>query len=371
MKKIIFVITVIFLSGFSKAQYLNHFLSENDSSENQMSKLVFSFKNVNFFKNNEFFNNFYEGYTLIGYFAEPEIIWHPVDKIAISGGTHFQKYSGIKGFSEICPVFSFAYSPFAGAEIRFGTLDNNGNHELEDQIYFSEKFLTDNQENGFQLKYKTKRLKIDTWLNWESFIFHGSDYPERLTFGTSDNLKINSNAHKFRLSADLQAIITHRGGQINVDKQPILSMANFLLGLNCDFNINNFNIRAKEEYLPFVDISPSKNLPYLSGYAFISGFDFLYKGFELDLNHRYGKYFISSRGDPLYMSISTDIPGYKEPNRVFVVGNLFYKKEVYPGVKLGLGCDGFYDLYNKVLDYTYSFYISFRNDTDLSKIFKH
>jgi hypothetical protein len=368
MKKFLLILTILLISQLTFAQNFNRFVDFSDSlPKNDTSKLHFSIQNLNFFRNNEYFNNFYEGYTLIGYFLKPEIVWQPYTNFKISGGAHFQKYSGIEGFTQIAPTFSVSYQPFQNAEIRLGTLDNSGNHGLDDQIYFTERFLTQNIENGLQLKYQSTRIKTDTWLNWEQFIFHGSNYPERLTFGTSNQIILNPNSSKYRYSFDLQSIITHRGGQINENKQPILSIANFLFGLNCDFKLNKLNIRLKENYLTFTDISPSKNLPYLSGYSIVSGVDIRYKNIEANLNHRYGKFFISSRGNPLYMSISEDISGYKEPFRAFFVGNLMYAKEVYQGLKLGLGFESYYDLYNKTLDYTYSFYISFNFINTISK----
>ena len=46
--------------------------------------LYFSFSNLNFSKNNEYFNKIADGYTLFGYQVNPEIVFFPSENIGIS-----------------------------------------------------------------------------------------------------------------------------------------------------------------------------------------------------------------------------------------------------------------------------------------------
>ena len=92
------------------AQPLEQFFA-NNKNVNDSSKLNLSIENTNFLKNNEYFGDFAQGYTLIGYFLKPKINFSPHKKLKISAGVHLQKYSGIDKFTEIQPTFSVLFAP--------------------------------------------------------------------------------------------------------------------------------------------------------------------------------------------------------------------------------------------------------------------
>ncbi len=72
-------------------------------------ELYLNFRNINFVKNNEYSNPITEGYTLIGYFIQPELVYRPAEKVTLRLGTHLLSYSGTNKFSLIKPVFSTSW----------------------------------------------------------------------------------------------------------------------------------------------------------------------------------------------------------------------------------------------------------------------
>jgi hypothetical protein len=47
-----------------------------------------------FFRNNEYFNPFREGYTLTGSHLRPLLVWNPVSSVEIKGGLFLSLWSG-------------------------------------------------------------------------------------------------------------------------------------------------------------------------------------------------------------------------------------------------------------------------------------
>ena len=61
-------------------------------------KLLLRIENTDFLKNNEYFNNFYVGFTLFGYIIKPKLVYYPNANTKIEAGGYFLKYDGVDGF---------------------------------------------------------------------------------------------------------------------------------------------------------------------------------------------------------------------------------------------------------------------------------
>ena len=72
---------------------LNSFFVQADSQ-----KLFLHIENKNFFKNNEYFNRLNEGYTLLGFVAQPSLVYSPGKTTRLEAGGSFLKYSGRSNF---------------------------------------------------------------------------------------------------------------------------------------------------------------------------------------------------------------------------------------------------------------------------------
>ncbi len=65
----------------------------------QPGELSLRIKSISFIENNEFFNPIVEGYTLLGFFFQPELVYTPSAKVSLRAGAHILKYYGTEKFS--------------------------------------------------------------------------------------------------------------------------------------------------------------------------------------------------------------------------------------------------------------------------------
>ena len=359
MRVIFLHILFLFFTNIIYGQSFESFFSKNYHKPDT-SVLSIDIENANFLKNNEFFGNMVEGYTLIGYFLKPKIVYSPFKKIKLEGGFHLQKYSGIDKFAEISPIFSFKYLPTDKLEIVFGTINGTVNHNLPDPILYSESYLTENIENGIQFLYKGKRFQSDTWIDWRQFILKGSAYPEIFYAGTSNKIKLFQIFKKHDFFVKLAATASHIGGQINISSEPVETFINTSAGLEFNINTkNNFlkNIKFESSYLISYDFSPEKRLEYLYGYGILSGIELNGSFFNLKLQHWFSEYFFTKFGNPIYQSISSISKDYYEDERALIKGELFLNKKIYKGIYIGFGAEAYYNLYDGSFNYLYGVYI--------------
>ena len=62
---------------------------ENNSLTVAEGDLYLNFRNISFIRNNEYSNPVTEGYTLIGWFIQPELVYRPAQKVELRLGAHF------------------------------------------------------------------------------------------------------------------------------------------------------------------------------------------------------------------------------------------------------------------------------------------
>lgn len=147
--------------------------------------LYVNFRNMNFVKNNEYSNPITEGYTLIGYFIQPELVYQPDEKITLRLGAHMLSYSGTGKFSLIKPLFSTAWHFSENTSFTIGSLSGSDSHKMFDPHFNRERVYNAFSEDGLQLRSSGDRFFSDTWLSWENYIFKGDNDREVFTAGES------------------------------------------------------------------------------------------------------------------------------------------------------------------------------------------
>jgi hypothetical protein len=349
--------TIIALPLFSQS-YQDFFRKETIYDDS--SKFALFVENTNFVKNNEYFNHFSDGYTLIGYFIKPQIKYRVHEKLNIYAGLHLQKYSGIDYFSNVLPVFSIEYLFTDNLKLFFGGIDGTLDHRLNDFVYADEFYLSQNNENGIQLLFDNKRVWSDTWVNWKQFIFKGSDYPEIMLFGTSNYLNILNSESKHSLSLNLAAVASHVGGQIDISDVSVQTIINTISGLEYSYKLGDGfvkKINLSGKFISFLDFSPTKNLFWQKGSGAFASAGLSGQNYDMKFQTWYGQHYYSKFGNAMFQSITPKYTHYREPERVFVNAHLFYKNDALKIVKFGLGLDLYYDIKASSLDYSYGFYI--------------
>ena len=89
------------------AQMDNKSIENNiDFSESKLKKVQFHFAALSYVKNNEYFNEIADGYTLFGYYLNPTVSYQPHQKVQIEAGVFVRKVFGNSGFKETEPTFT-------------------------------------------------------------------------------------------------------------------------------------------------------------------------------------------------------------------------------------------------------------------------
>ena len=356
--------------GKLKAQNLYHDLFVSETKNEHFTKNTFEFNNVNFIKNYEGFNKFYEGYTLLGYFVQPKFHFKIGEKAQLTGGVHILKYFGTEKFTELKPIFTASIKLNEKAFLKLGSINNRLEHDMLDPIYHEELFLTNNTEDGIQFEYFGNKFISDTWIDWEQFIFHGSPYPEKITFGSNNTFSF-IDTEKNKLSAKFQILAAHTGGQIDSSAVSVSTFVNSAIGL--EYNLQKSkSLKLFAYYLPSADMSPQKKLKYLYGYGIFSGIQFGYKQWYFGIKHWYGTCRVGSHENPIYSNLSKETPGYSEDERILLIPHILKKISFGKQIKAGIFADAYFDMLNYNLDYNVSFFvvINIRKGFDFNNINK-
>jgi hypothetical protein len=361
---------LLFPNNMEAQYYPSSFYRNIQIDSAKDNSLELRIENSNFLKNNEYFNDIVEGYTLIGYFFNPKLVYYPTKNTRLEAGAHFLKYSGVDQFSKVLPTFSFHYQPSKSVEIILGTLNGTTNHQLVEPIFKYEYFFTDNVENGLQFLFGSKHIKSDIWINWQQFIFKDEDKQEIFTLGLSNRFFINKQNSLHSFSIPLQILYVHHGGEINEPPKPVTTRNNATLGLNYTYKPQNSFIKSaliESSYVSFKDMSSEYLLPYIIGYGIYTMGNLKVSYFDLQVTHWYGNFYLSERGDPIFTSLSTYHQGYVEPKRALITSRLLFEKSIIKGLDIGAGFETYSDLYNYTMDYWYMFYINFNRDFFIKK----
>lgn len=311
---------------FAKAQ-------SNDS----LSMFEWRVDALSFFKNNEYESQ--SGYTLIGYRLDPEFRFNANQKYSLGLKVDALQYFGKNKYNIFYPYFNMRYIPNPNLQINLGYLDDNLDHGFCEPLFDSENFLKDSIENGFQIKYKSERIKSDLFLNWHNFILWGDDDKERFLVGNVSSFKIIKEQN---LYFTLEFLISHRGGEIDSCKESMQSLANASFGLyyNKDLSTNTA-LKIEAKMLGTKVMHGDGNEPYQKGNAFYSMANLNYKSWNFGLGYYKGHHFFSIKGYDIFSS-----------NHNQIIGELFYQKN-YHDFFFGVGAKTYYDTNAQKLDYYY------------------
>jgi len=247
------------------------YLTTKDAFFSDSSSLYFNFFNTNFLWDNEFFNDVYEGYTLIGYFITPQLEYHFTPNIKADIGVHLLKYSGVNTYSSVLPTYSVTYHKKDFALV-MGNIYGTINHRLPEPMLFHERFFTNNLENGVQTIINKDRVYADVWLDWLNFIFPNDSKQEELTAGASTETSIIKK-NGWIVSIPASIILSHHGGQIDTSSVHMKTAMNIGLGLRFSKALNYKyldKVSIDVRHIKFVDNSPTIESLYPNGDGLLS-----------------------------------------------------------------------------------------------------
>jgi len=85
------------------------FFSENNSKSVDLDKFGLEIYNLNFIKNNEYFNFIADGYTLLGTHLHPKFVYNSSKKAQFKAGLFISKHFGDTKIHKEIPTFTFNY----------------------------------------------------------------------------------------------------------------------------------------------------------------------------------------------------------------------------------------------------------------------
>ena len=354
----------------------------NEEKNIKPDELALRIKSISFIKNNEYFNpissskfvmassrplfadksKWIEGYTLIGFFFQPELIYSPSSRVIIRAGMHLLKYSGEDKFSITRPVFSTTLFFSENTSLTLGTLPGADRHGLFDPHFNSERMYSNYAEDGFQLLSTNDHIFTDTWLSWENYIFKGTSEREIFTFGESFLYKSMPLAGFLSFEVPIQFQFKHYGGQITNYPEHVETFFNLATGIRINFDIGEKRFgQAGIEYSYFRNsVIPDRPYTIIShGNASWFGLNYNFRSITLRSSYWKGHDFYAPNGNPIYASIMDFQSDYAIHSRRVLSNSVFLKILPESFLELLLGVETYYDMCQKRMDHSITLHLNF------------
>jgi hypothetical protein len=332
--------------------------------------MYFGIRNINFFKDNEYYSPVIEGYTLVGYFFQPTLVYFPSEKVTLKAGVHLLNYAGTDKFAKVKPVFSTTYNFSENTSLTIGTLNGSDKHKMFDPHFDLEKTYSAYSEDGFEFRTGNEHFFYDTWINWENFIFKGDTTREIFTFGQSFKYNTGEIADKFTFEFPVQLQAKHKGGQISNYPQEVETYINVAAGPGVNLNISEKRYGTIGlDYTRFIYKQvPPEPLAINSGYANWYRFHYTYKTLYVMAGYWKSRNFFAPDGNTIYSSFSDYQEDVVIPDRKILTCSIYLTTIPAENLELFLGVDVYYDLIRKRSDFALALHLSFDKLIHLGKV---
>jgi hypothetical protein len=372
------IFSLLFLSSYfaSFAQLDNKYLQDKiDINASDSNRLGVSLNAFNYMRNTEYFSKIEVGRTLFGYQFNPSLSYQINPFIKLQAGVFLRYDFGAENtYTTIAPTFTLK-AQNNNFSMLFGTLEGALSHRIVEPMFDIARVVENRIENGFQVKYNSQRTFFDTWINWEKFIERGSPFKEQLTTGGSlqyDLFDSKAKDKDWNVLLISQFMLSHRGGQIDKDTfNQLYVKMNAAAGLRISKSFSNQfikEIRLEPYYLLYKENS-SSGMPFDNGNAmYLNAFlDTKYLGFMF--SYWNSQNFIAPGGTAIYQTQSIDKPTYFNPNyrRELLFLRILYEKPLYDKLYMTARLEPFYDFATAGLDYSYSFYLIYKQNINFGK----
>ncbi len=351
-----------------------------DSSDVKALKLEID--NISFFHDNEYSSKLTKGYSLPGVWLAPRLAYAPIPQVQMELGFYALFYGGANKYS------SYAYHDIArwkgnqyqrGAHalpwfrakaqlphltVVLGNIHGAENHQLITPLFNSEHNVSQDPEMGFQLLWHRGIVHMDTWLNWQSYIFEEDTHQEAFTVGSNWNFALNPARKDVRWSVPLQTVIQHRGGEQDTTDMGVQTLANVAVGLKYEQDFSRKVLSNTSGEVNVLGAFQQKGTlwPFDRGCAFhaeasatlLKSLQFSMGGFSSP------KHYVSLYGAPFFstLSIRDDKDSWDGNNTLYAKIN--YKKTFHRDYVLGVEASAFSTWLDGNQETNFSFGVYFR-----------
>lgn len=334
-------------------------------SGDEVRQLRLRFRNLNFFRNNEYKGNLVKGYTLPGLWILPSVSYQPLKTLKIEAGAYMLRYWGESRYPNThyaelpganaddtqsafhaVPFFRVHYAPKPGVSLVIGDIYGQNNHGLIEPLYNKEMVMTSDPEAGVQLLWNMRHFNLDIWINWESFIFQGDNHQEEFTFGLSSRVKANdypsgvSGAHFY---FPVQLLFKHQGGEINTTAtvRGVKTWLNAAAGFGVDIKMpfryfKRLNLEADAAYYAQ---QKGEVFPFDNGYGVYGKISAYVGNFRVNAAYWQCHDFVSLMGDPLFGAVSMSERNLVYDNPKTARLGIEYSHQIGNGFALGVHAD--------------------------------
>ncbi|HLF34622.1 MAG TPA: hypothetical protein VI583_10300 [Cyclobacteriaceae bacterium] len=364
---------MLFVPGPLQGQVNNQFFHEyNPVDSGCIKSLRFGIDLLGFQKNNEYFNDFVDGYSLFGYQFRPYLSLYPVAKVRVDGGIFLLRDFGGTEFRQAEPYFMFKYLS-GNFSFLFGNLEGSLSHRMVEPVFDFERIIYRRNEQGLQAKWESERVFLDAWIDWERFIVQHKDTTQEIfSAGISSEYRLFSTG-RLVLSLPFQATARHTGDPINITDRPVFTIYNSCIGIKTEFipgSPSLFKSVRLEGYSTGYKLDdPNYLIPFYDGYGFMASLSADTRFGDLNITYWEGNEFYSPLGTPIYQSVSSTYARdhYTEDTRSLIIARSSLELKLADGIKMLLRFEPVYDLSNRRLDHAESLYLRLTTDWHLLK----
>lgn len=359
MKYLSALLFFLSISIYSKAQF------EADLSDTVFNKteapksLAFDFRSSFFLRNNEYFNNLYDGITFLGTNLNPSFhyTFHP--NVSLSLGWYLRLFNGRDELFINKLWYRLTYRFNSNLKLYMGNILGYDNHHLIEPLLSGDFQYLNPPENGIQFLYQRPKFNGDLWINWQRFILPGDTYKEEFLLGYSSDFKVINQTGNFSLSLPMQFLAKHKGGQVDKLGIPMQTFFNWDVGIDFSKNLNIQNkLGIRVFYVQFNDASDHLLLQYKDGYGILSNLYLKTQKFDVILGFWRGEYYYSPVGEPLFQSLSRKYLAYNESFKQVLLFKFQYKKRVVESLPFYLRFESYYDPNRAYFDFSYGLLIN-------------
>lgn len=339
------------LSSAQTTGWFNEYPAFSHPDDTLAGQLILKINTSNFVKDNEYFNQMVEGYTLIGFWAEPTLKYNIGSQTNIRAGLSAVRFFGKSGFYANEPIMSVEHWFSQRVSLTMGSLPCS-QRGLPPPLLDPERYYLKRVDNGALFRVIHPTFSSETWLSWDRFSFYGDSTQEHISAGSSSLLTVLK-GESFKLQLPLYLIITHKGGQVLRPKQPIETLINAGSGFRLVWINERFSCEINPNGFIYRKISSHPSQPFNVGWALYPVFHLSYGNLTWESSWWHGRKFIAPRGEPIYTQVSTYLTDYFENTRNVAANKIAFSTTPAKGMQLEAAFEGYYFPSEKRMDYNF------------------
>jgi hypothetical protein len=370
---------IICITGFieSQAQPISLAMQfPNPVRANDSNGIYFSYSNLFYFRDYEYFHDIQTGYTLFGTWQYPRITLQPNAHLRLEAGALLQKDFGDKQLDRAQPMFSIQYQQ-RNLRVIFGALEGNQTHGLIEPLMSYDKIIERPIEEGMQVKFANKRLKADLWLDWDLRQQEDSNFPEELTGGLSFSFRLTNPSKPLQVELPFGFVMPHKGGELDTNNSIVSTVFNKSVGIAATWNNPHSGSALRsvkaDVHRAFYTLQQDQNVyPYTSGFGWLANLKLLSK-WDASITGTYweGHRFIAPRGGKIYQSVTSIVnQQHEQPIRQLFFLNFMYEGEMLPGFYLDARYTPYWDLKGGFMENAFLILLSYRTNFRISRLHK-